>query len=88
MILAVNRGSIKVALQGKIVHVPGEMFLPASNKMEFAVDLRNRKHWDFPDHELELTQKDVDEILHDIQTNSKKEAALWRSNNWGVSLTT
>ena len=72
MILEIDRGNIKVALQGKIVHVPGEMFFPDNNKMGFAVDLRNLKHWDFPHHELELTQKDVDEILHDIQDEFEK----------------
>ena len=72
MILEVNRGNIKVSLYGKTVHVPGEMFFPPNDKMGFAIDLKNLKHWDFPHQDLELTQGEIDEILHDIQDEFKK----------------
>lgn len=67
MILKVDRGKITVTLEEKTVHIPGEMFFPPDNKIGFAIDLKNLKHWDFPDQDLELTQGEIDEILHEIQ---------------------
>lgn len=72
MILEVNRGSIKVSIYGKTVHVAGEMFFPPNDKMGFAIDLKNLKHWDFPDQDLELTEGEIDEILHEIQDEFTK----------------
>lgn len=72
MILEINRGNIKVALQGKVVHVPGEMFFPPDDKMGFAIDLKNLKHWDFPNQNLELTQSEIDDVLSDIQAEFTK----------------
>lgn len=54
MILEIRRENIKISLQGKIVRVPGEMFFPFDDKMGFAIDLKNLKHWDFPNANLEL----------------------------------
>lgn len=72
MILEVNRGNIKVAMQGQTMHVPGEMFFAPDEKAGFAIDLANSKHWDFPNKNLELTQNEIDEIIHDIQTDFTK----------------
>jgi len=67
MILGVNRGSIKVSLDGKEVIVPGEMFFPANGKIGFVLSLNDLKHWAYPHQDVELTCEDVMRIIADIR---------------------
>ncbi len=72
MILEVTRGSIKVAMAGKTVTVPGEMFFPDSGKMGFAIFRDQIRNWDYPNQEIELTQNDVSEVINDIRVDFEK----------------
>jgi hypothetical protein len=72
MILEVNRGSIKVSINGKTAQAPGEIFFPPDGKMGFAIDLKNLKHWDFPNHNLDLTKKEIGEIIDKIRSDFSK----------------
>ena len=72
MILEVDRGGIKVALYGKTVRVPGELFFASDGKMGFFVDLKNVKHWDFPHQDLDLTHDEIEQIMYDVQSEFAK----------------
>ena len=72
MILSVDRGTIKVLLDGKIISVPGEMFFPPNEKIGFAVHSEGLKHWDYPHHEIVLNDDDIARIIDDIRKDFEK----------------
>ncbi|MYN20054.1 hypothetical protein GTP81_25260 [Rugamonas sp. FT107W] len=72
MILSVSRGSIKVSLDGKAVTVPGEMLFPSSGKVGFVISLRDLKHWDYPNQDIQLTGEDIARIIDDISSDFEK----------------
>ncbi|MBA5607390.1 hypothetical protein H3H36_18700 [Duganella sp. FT3S] len=69
MILEVSRGSIKVALAGKTVTVPGEMFFPAGDKIGFAISSNQIKHWDYPNQDVDLTEREIADVIDDIRAD-------------------
>lgn len=69
MILEVSRGSIKVALAGKTVTVPGEMFFPPGEKIGFAISLNQLKHWDYPNQDVKLTEQEIADVIDDIRAD-------------------
>lgn len=72
MILEVTRGSIRVALADKTITVPGEMFFPESGRIGFVIFRDQIRNWDYPNHEIELTQCDVDDVINDIRVDFEK----------------
>lgn len=72
MIISIDRGTIKVSLDGKIISVPGEMFFPPNEKIGFSIYLEGLKHWDYPHHEIAFSGDDIARIIDDIRQDFEK----------------
>lgn len=48
------------------------MFFPENGKMGFSIYLSQIKHWDFPNHEIDLAPDEINLVIQEIRSDFEK----------------
>lgn len=72
MILNISRASIKVALAGRTITVPGEMFFSTGKHIGFVIFPSKIAHWDCPDQDRQLTELEIVDVVAEIRADFER----------------
>ena len=70
-IIGINRGKIKVIIDGKSLIITGEL----TTTPIFYADINSIKNWEYPYEGIKITENERQEIIHSI-TEKAKDAAI------------